>query len=306
MLQRHAVSLACFIILAGYGGGGSAPAQPPRAETKNMANQYVINVESRAVGARVGINGVPLAVDMRGEGQQLTRGINEWILPEEKDRGKQKKEFRNHLSVFLFWPAGKEFVKGTASVKASVYIADPDPTSSRPGRIIAEFNWPSNNLPEAYPYTMQIPLAIPEAPPTRLWSEAARINELSDADKGEILQLVERFRSVLVPMQNPADAYALTRYKFEDQARATGADPVKSERIARAQYGIFRQLTKPITKPLAPSRAIFEIVAGGQVVLVTDGPENEAIVVHEEADPDTKYAVDVFVSKIDGHWQIVR
>jgi hypothetical protein len=271
---------------------------------KYMADQYILDVESRRVGARIGVNGVPLAVDNIGEGQRMVRGINEWILPKYLDKDKEVQP--NELTMHLFWPPGKDYHPGEAFARASVYIAAEGSTSPQPRIMLAELNWPALGGLEAYPYTGRLPFSIYDAPPTRLWAEAQQIEELTNNDREQIWQVVENFRSVLAPMQSREAAYDITAYKFEDQARADGLELKRLRAMALIQYGVFRQFASPVTNELSFEQLNFQIMADRKVVLVTDGPENEVFVLYEEAKPEIKYAIDVYVSRIAGEWRIVR
>jgi hypothetical protein len=258
-----------------------------------MPNIFVLDVRSSGVCARIGINKAPLAVDQTGKGQQIVREVGDWIMPRD-----------NKLTVFLYWPPGTPYSAGKASVNASVYLSDPKSPEPKPIGTLASFSWPLPVGPETYPFVLEVPLVAADPPPTRLWTEAPRIEELTDADKTEILARIEELRQVLLPPTDKERAYALTRYKFDESARASGGSTERMQRVATMQYGIFKSITRPLSKPLEPRNAVFELVADRKVVSVTNG-EKEAIAIHDE-DSEQTFAIDVFLSKVNGRWIISR
>lgn len=261
-----------------------------------MPDFYILDVESTGALARIGVNGAPLALDATGEGQVITRQINEWIMPKD-----------NALSVFLQWPPGKEYKSGVATAKAVVYRNDPGSPTAKPAPEgnLAQFGWPARLLPEVYPFPFNVPFVVHDPPPALLWTQAEEIKELSAQDKTDIVALVAQLRAAILAGK-PQDALALCQYKFDDVARANGGDLTRARQNAAVQLGVLCRLKEPASPVFDLRRAVFQIACKNKVVCVTSGPADEPIVLREKDNTTSVFAIDVFVSRIKGVWTIVR
>ena len=193
-----------------------------------MPDFFILDVKSTGIGARIGLDRAPLATDYNGAGQKIARQVNEWILPK-----------GNQLTIFLYAPPGFTVKPEKVAVSASVYINAPGQDTPTPGRVLATFTWPISAVPQHYPFISAIPIAIPDPPPANLWSEAEKIEELSPADRETILKRIDAFRGMLVPYTSGQALYDLTKYKFDDLARANGGSLDRQRETAVRQYDIF-------------------------------------------------------------------
>lgn len=261
--------------------------------------RYMLKVESIGARARIGLNRAPLAVDVSGEGQTLERPVGEWVLPPNPD---EKDNPRNRLTVFLVWPPGVSFEPGKARVTAEVIEVAEGGVS----RTLASFSWPIASIPERYPFYVEVPFVLREAPKTRLFEEADVIEELTDDDRRQIWETLSKLRGMVCPMTDPKAAYEMTRYKHDDLGRALQKDLGAERDTAILQYGMLRHLKNPTIVPMTKDDMVTEVVSDKRVVYVTNGIDREAIELKETPETPFTYAFDIFMSRVGGKWIISR
>ena len=271
-----------------------------------MADLYYLSMRSNAVGCVLGVNDVPLVVDSDGEGYVTDVPILLWLKPGE-----------NRLTAYMTWPDGVPYEPGTAELEASVFLHDPSQEAPTPLDTLASFSWPIPGVPEAYPFPFERPFVVSRPIATELWDRAEVIEELTDEDKRQIVALVEKLRAV-IDAKDAEGAYALQEFKYTEDAVAEGKPPERIREAVIEQYQWLFEQDHVRSDPLKLPQAQFRIVAGGQVVAVSRPNNVSAISIEQRipAPPDEEgeeayeeglaFGIDVYVSRIDGAWTIVR
>ncbi len=257
-----------------------------------MPELFYLQVVAEGAGSAVGVNDVPLVIDSDGGGISIVRPINEWLMPD-----------NNRLSVFLHWPETRTYAAGLARVRASVFIGHPAAEWPQPLRVLADFQWPQPDQPEAYPYTFAAPLAVRPPPLTTLWRRATQLRAVEPPDRAALVALVERFRAALLGA-DPQAAFGLVAERFADDARAYGKDPDRVRDVVLTQYRELMSEPGRLSSPLELQTAAFDVVADGYLVRVTRGGTEPAIRIRTAE--DTHYGIDVYAAKLDGAWQLAR
>lgn len=258
--------------------------------------RYLIQIRTAGLSAVIGINRSHIVVDREGTGATLVREVNEWIMP----RG-------NRLSVLL---AAREHGAPEApdpAVAVQVFIARPGDRHHAVQTTLAEFGWP---LPAAQaaplPHLADIPFAVQDAPPARLWGEADKLTGLATSDMDEIVALVERLRRA-IEQRRLDEAYALVEYRYRDLARANGEDYATLAAGVRGLYQDLFNEPRLHVEPLSRAGAGFSLVADNQVVLVSRGPARDALRAEAGTAPQRRfYGFPIYVARIQGRWTIVR
>lgn len=252
---------------------------------------YLVTFANEGAGCVAGVNGVPLFEDLRGSGLNSARMVNEWIRPG-----------RNFATAFIYWPPGKEFEKATARCAIRWESAQREQDGSRSKRTeLASFSWPLA-APESYPFQFRQEFGVADAPATRLWGDAERIERIEPGDRQQVLALATALRGAIVA-RNTAVLLKLTRYKFEDRARAEGHS---ADEVLAAAEELYGELVSPPEFAVAeiPEQVlVIEPVADNQVFRVTRGGRDRLISVE---DGSTRRRIDVFVARIGGEWMVVR
>ncbi len=271
-----------------------------------MADLYYLSMRSNAVCCVLGVNDVPLVVDSDGEGYVTDVPILLWLKPGE-----------NRLTAYLTWPDGVTYEPGKAELEASAYLHDPSQEAPTPLDTLASFSWPLPGVPEAYPFPFERPFVVSRPIATELWDRAEEIEELTDEDKREIVALVEKLRAA-IDAKDAGGAYALQEFKYTEDAVAEGKPPERTREAVIEQYQWLFEQEHVRSDPLKLPQAQFRIVAGGQVVAVSRPNNVSAISIEQRipAPPDEEgeeafeeglaFGIDVYVSRIDGVWTIVR
>lgn len=259
-----------------------------------MPARHVMQLRTSGLSAVIGINRAHNVVDRSGEGITAAVPVNDWIMPS-----------GNTLNVLLAPAEGDEAPESPPDVDVHVFVAAPDSQYNEPQTTLARFAWP---LPEpaALPHLVSIPFAVAEPPPCSLWTDAPEVGTITDVDRGEIVALVERFRTAL-EHRDADQAFRLMEYRFRDSARAHGDD---YDTLAAAVRDLYQDVfDNPVLRcePMTPANAVFSIVGGGKVVLVSRGLGRDALRVEAGQAPHRDFfGFQIHVTRIEGRWTIVR
>lgn len=257
-----------------------------------MPTFYCLDLETAGVAAVARVNGVPLAIDPTGEGLRTVRPINEWLLPD-----------ANALTVLLSAPIDPAFVREAPFLRSTVFRADPASAFPKPAETLASFAWPAADVPQTFPYRAERPFRIAEPPASRLWGEAARLEEPADADRARILAIVEEFGRALAEGRGE-DAFRIAAYRFEDDARVNGIDPSELRKSILSQYRWIASQPNLRARAVTAAEAEFTLVAGGRLVLAGRRPGNpEALVVEGD---ELAARFELYFARIGGDWRIAR
>lgn len=262
--------------------------------TQSVTPQFYLHVRSEGPAIFAGVNDAPVVSDPDGQGVVTYRPVNEWILAD-----------RNRLTISMSWPNAKEFVRGQTRVEVSLFVANPEFEYPEPGIVLAQFNWPLPGVPEAYPFRFDPPVKIHQTPPpTTLSSRTQLIESITDPDRFEILRLVEAFREALLG-NDPNAAFAFVQERYADEAIAYGKPVERNRAVVLKQYGELMSEPDRKSEPLKPASAVYDIVAGGRLVLINRAPAAPAIVISAN-DGKVEYSIDVYAGKVDGKWRVLR
>ena len=144
-------------------------------------------------------------------------------------------------------------------------------------------------------YTFELPAA--QAPHVLLWTKAAVLTSVSDADKKEIAELAAADLAAL-QKGDVATLKKLWAFTLEERARATGSDP-------KQQLDMLDKMAPEMKKSFAKAKLAtaleYKLIGGGRIVQVTQKGGKSPVVVKEK-DGDTELPISAV--KIDGHWTL--
>lgn len=258
--------------------------------------KYRIKVKGEQVGSLVGINDAPIIADPRGKGIVLAMPVNEWIIPNYKN------EFTATLTMSESMQK-EEFEEGVAAFSAQVFRVNPQSQTQEPAKVLDEFNWPINGIPERYPFPYRKPVEIDPLPPaTKLWSEAQRLEKLTPDDKNQIFVLVDQ---IIKAFQNKDVGliYDYMRYKLDDYCRAYEMPIGTIEQPSLDQYGKVVNQDEMKVIPCKPELTDLRLVCDNRVVLVSQGTDMRAIIVDGKK---YKFSQMLYLSRIEDKWVVVR
>lgn len=257
-----------------------------------IMNHYILQAYTEGIYASIGVNGFPVLVDDDGQGRSVLRAVNEWLYRD-----------GNRLTASINWPPERSYQPGAGKLQVSLFLPDPDNDVPQPGELLGELVWPLPEQPEAYPYNLAVDVDVASPPPTTLWQEAAPVTELSPSDEATMLDTADALLQAVAAGRGE-DAYQLCAYKYQDDARANGLDPVKLKQVVISQYEQFVKDQQVIeTNPLTATDAVFTLLGEGRVVHLTRGNESYAFTV-VGAELGAMY--ELYFANIDGRWRIVR
>lgn len=260
-----------------------------------MADRHVLQLNTYGLSAVIGINRAHTVVDRNGAGVGTIRPINEWVMPGE-----------NTLDILLA-PAEGDPGVDTAEVKAALFVADPARGDDAPATTLVQFAWPLPPPARAsLPYMVSMPFAVTSPPPTTLWVDAPVIADLTEADRNDILAVIERYRAALLD-HDASTAFTLMEYRYRDVARAHGHDQDAMETSVREHYAELFARAPLHCPPLSRAEAVFTLVGAGKVVMVNRGLGTHALHFESGTAPTrTFFDIGIHMARIDGLWTIVR
>jgi hypothetical protein len=258
--------------------------------------KLLLNIESAHVASRVVFNGIVLADDVVTDTLSRAFVLNGWAIngANELSLGlarlpvalgvlpKSAKEARFALTLKSAWPDGSasdETVLATYSFDGTT-----SPLAAGQGKEV---------------FAQRVPW---EAPMAWSWTKASPLAALTLEDKEAIAALLNRVRSALQE-KDIATLQRLQSVQVSEQAVALGESPTEF----LASYASFlqqRTSAKDWTAlPLNIAALNFTAMAAGRTHLVRDASRRPPIVC---TGSEGGFAIEPFVSKIDGQWVIVR
>ena len=237
---------------------------------------------------RVLLNGVEVE-KLSGRGGQMSGGtVSEWLMPGE-----------NVVEVIATEaPAASE---PTPWYQLSLHGMADEGFASDENKLLA-VQWPSNAA-EATAKHKTVRFTVPTVPPSEVWTKASVIGELSADDKKQIAQVLQQLVEAL-KTGKVDPALNLWKFRFDDLSRLY-RDP-KAGEMYRTM--IRRALEQgPMTlSPIAWDTLLFSRVAGNRVVRVANGKGEQLIQGTLGGPHPHPLTFEVYLSKIDGVWTLVR
>lgn len=258
-----------------------------------MTAYYYLSAKTLALISVFSINDVPLVCDSKASGINTDELLNRWL-----------QAGTNTVTVFLAWPTQVDYKPGTGTCDMSLFIADPASQAPKPGNELAALRWPQAGRPEVYPYTSRQAFEVTDAPETTLWKEAADITEVSAADRSDIVNVINRFRHVLME-HDAEEAYKVMSYRYADEARAEGKEVARVRDAILTQYRWLFGRGALHSEPVVASRLTFKIVGNSRLVWVSSGGQDAALTL-EEPESKRSFGFEFFFARIGGVWTVVR
>lgn len=250
---------------------------------------YVLNLRSRMVAVRLDINDVPRCDRPGAVASSLSTILNPWIVPGP-----------NTLRLSIDWPEGVSYEAGRARVELCLE-ARPNSPGAAEVRVLAKREWPGS-AEEAYPAAQLIAFDVAEAPPGRLWPNAAPI-ELTPEAQSTIRQLVTRIHGALAARDVDRSAELLD-FRTVDIGQSLHTPHAEAR---RGQRELLEELLAPDAvhelAPLDPETLELHPVAGGRLIWVTRPDRAAALAIDT---PDGPLGMPLFVARINDQWTIVR
>jgi hypothetical protein len=149
------------------------------------------------------------------------------------------------------------------------------------------------------PGTLTYSFELPEkqAPPSQLWTRAAVVPSLTEADKKELRALATAMLDA-IKKGDVAAGRKIWTYAMEERARSTYADP--KEMVGQIDQMI-PAMKSAFAKGVVAAQLDFALVGRGRIVRVTSagGPPITT------GDPDSGAAIPLHAAKLDGKWTLV-
>lgn len=248
-----------------------------------------LDLRVRAVGLRVeaGLQGAAL-VRVRGGARQETQIPADWWLTGDDDR----------VTVSL-----SALDEPDEDATARVEVALVAPEGGDPPLVLAAWSFPRGAFE---PLRAELPFEAPPVAISALWQDAAAVEPLDDRDVAAIRAIVAGLREAagrgdaraMVPWLERRIAYLASAFGLDaDGLRDDTADELDE---------VINRLTFALT-PMDLDGLRITPCAGSRVFHVTGDDGAEVIeALRDEGDESPPTAMQVYVSKLEGVWRVVR
>lgn len=278
----------------------TAPDNAPSGTTTPARTQqrktffYRVEATSQMAGFTVLVNGTELHVSEGAKPSESKTNINDWMI-----------SGNNEISFSIFWPDNVKFAPGTAYASFKLYSND---------TLIKEFTWPGAGVPDlasSYPHTITDYFKADGFPRVAL-ERAERVissaGVLPKSDQEVIASMASELRKAFVD-KNIALINELLANKYADLAvaRFTTAAAIREE-----ISGQYLELMGKENYTVRPHswRFSYSSTADDRVVRVTQGrigfPEAALVITWREKGTTRRFDQELYFSKIDGKWMIIR
>jgi len=278
------------------------PSESPAREPKQSVNtsrsqkkQYNFHVDAscQVLGFNIMVNGAELLVVDGGAGYVSKIDINDWMV-----------SGNNKLDITIFWPDSVLYSSDISSASFKLFSND---------KLLKEFKWPMASPQDklnSYPYTFTETFKA-DGFPKVLLERAERIissaGALPRGDQDEIAAIVKQLRTAFT--EKDIDTIdELFAVKYADLAAARFTVPLTIKTEAEKQY---RELmNKTDYAVFFNGRNIFLSAADDRAVRLGQGrigfPQPALVITWKEGKNTARWEMDLYFSKIDGRWVIIR
>jgi hypothetical protein len=255
---------------------------------------YVIEIESDPLNFQILLNDVPVKQSFEGRSLTSQTNINPWIV-----------EGTNVLEIRLGLPSSgaPETQAGNSSSFQLKLLGGEHGTVPEPEATIVKYTWNA----AAQPLGKSIVTVFTEEFQAEIsfgrwrWQDSPPA-PFMESDKQEILQLIRKFYRALTDKDVSALA-ELLKFNSEEMSRALD---IEEEMLIMGQNEFFSSLFKSEdwrVDPMEESALVFEPVAGGRLVKVTQAGGQPLM---RGQSGDDQYAISFMVGRVAGAWNILR
>lgn len=255
-----------------------------------MPNRYYVNIDASGVHFSLKINNVQIASLDRGERFLTEKPISLWVAAD-----------KNIFSVDLISLPEEGVIRGKLHVE--IFLHDETSEYPKAKKTYLSYSYPHPKIGEIKnTFSESVGFQVKEVVPTKVWSDSETVNELSQADKVEVFELLSAFSERVINK----DVDGLVKYldyKIKDEARANGVDFSASLNIAKRSFSVLSKYESLGQEPFKLEDIEFSIVGEGRLVYVK---KISGKVLLRFALGENFLDIPVYVAMIKGRWAIVR
>jgi len=255
---------------------------------------YRVEASSQMAGFNILVNGTEMHISEGAKPSELKTDINDWMI-----------SGNNEISFTVFWPDNVKFVPGTAPASFKLFSND---------TLIKEFTWPVAGIPDqasSYPHTITEIFKADGFPKVAL-ERAERVissaGVLPKSDQEVIASMATELRKAFEKKDIALiNELLISKYADLAVARFTTAAAIREE--ISNQYLELMEKENYTVRPHS-WRFSYSSTADDRVVRITQGrigfPEAALVITWKEKGVTRRFDQELYFSKIDGKWVIIR
>lgn len=255
-------------------------------------NLYYISVETNNIISSIGINGIPLLQDNEGLGRRVNWPISSWIMNGD-----------NTINVALKKTSKDQKVAPYFDIK--VFLHDPSSDIPKPKEIYVHYA--SKEVVEKHgeislPFVGTANFNFNKPTPTKLWSEARQLTDLTMSHKQNIVKLVNYLEQSILN-KKVDNVLKLQQYKIHEDAVAEGHPINEIEDAVRTNYEWLFKTYQFDGSILTLDEADFRLCGNNKIVYVYRKNGKPAVFFRTK---DEEFDIPVYIAIINNTWTIVR
>lgn len=259
----------------------------------SMRDYFYISIEASGLHASVEINGFEAIAHDEGFSLVSSSPIDYWLSNE-----------ANSIVVDIEPLTNGEKISGDLSIE--IFKHDPKYDVPTPG--VSYWKFDLSNEPDVIGkvpvFKKTSELLIKHTLGSQLWSDAEVVKNVSTSDKKEILSLIQTLETAILS-KNTKLIINSFEYKIAEDARINKKTLSAAKELAENEFsGMFSGGDFEIPRKFSTEIMHLKKSADSKILSVVDLDRKSAL--QFVIDDEYEISIDIYVSKINGEWKIVR
>lgn len=257
------------------------------------ADYYFLKAETHDAIATININDAPIIVSPDTDSLNTIVPMNTWLI-----------EGENTVSINIFPPPDntKDY---NPNISISIFLHDPKSETPLAKTTLTTLNY-SNKDEDVeritYPLSRSVKFDFNKSIPNMLWSTASDLTTITEADKTEIVDILNLLTSSLTS-NNISKAIELQKFKLNEEALSVNKQYSVLEHAVTTTYKMLADQTGLTSQNIKAENLEFKICGKNKLIFITTTTGENAIVFTSD---EMEFELEVFMAKIDGKWKIAR
>jgi len=257
------------------------------------ADYYFLKAETHDAIATININDAPIIVSPDTDSLNTIVPMNTWLI-----------EGENTVSIDIL-PSPDSTEDYNPNISISIFLHDPKSKTPLAKTTLVTLNY--RNKDEdienfIYPLSRSVKFDFNKSIPTKLWSTASVLTTLTEADKTEIVDILNLLTSSL-SSNNISKAIELQKFKVKDESLSVNKPYSVLEDAVTTTYKMLADQTGLTSQIIKAENLEFKICGKNKLIFITTTTGENPIAFTSD---EMEFELEVFMAKIDGKWKIAR
>lgn len=254
---------------------------------------YFLKAETHDAIATININDAPIVVSPDTDSLNTIVPMNTWLS-----------EGENTITIDIL-PSPDSTEGYNPNISISVFLHDPKSETPLAKTTLATLNY--NNKDKViertiFPLSSSVKFDFNKSIPNKLWNTASDLTLISEADKSEIVNILNLLTSSLTS-NNISKAIELQKFKINEEALSVNKQYSVLENAVTTTYKMLADQTGLNSQNIKVENLEFKICGKNKLVFITTTTGENAVAFSSD---EMEFELEIFMAKIDGKWVIAR